>query len=58
MSNLLLTSGQVATRGGVHRTTVHYWERTGKLKADQVVNGIRLFRESDVDKLIAERDAA
>lgn len=51
----LLTAGQVAQRGGVHRTTVHHWEKDGKLKAETVVNGIRLFRVEDVDAFLAER---
>jgi DNA-binding transcriptional MerR regulator len=56
-STELLTAGQVATRAGVHRTTVHHWEKDGKLAAAQVVNGIRLFEVAEVDRLIAERAA-
>lgn len=54
-SNELLTAGQVAARAGVHRTTVHHWEKDGKLAATAVVNGIRLFAVDAVDRLIAER---
>lgn len=57
MSNELLTAGQVAERAGVHRTTVHHWEKDGKLAAAQVVNGIRLFDVGAVDSLIASRAA-
>lgn len=53
--NELLTSGQVADRANVHRTTVHHWEKDGKLAAASVANGIRLFRPEDVDALIAHR---
>lgn len=55
---ILLTTGQVAQRAGVHRTTVHHWERDGKLDATTVVNGIRLFALADVDDLIAARELA
>ena len=54
----LLAAGQVAQRAGVHRTTVHHWEKDGKLAAAQVVNGIRLFESVTVDALIAERAVA
>lgn len=56
-STQLLTAGQVAARAGVHRTTVHHWEKDGKLAAAQVANGIRLFRADDVDALIERRAA-
>jgi excisionase family DNA binding protein len=58
MGTELLTAGQVAARAGVHRTTVWHWEKDGKLRAAQVVNGMRLFRATEVDRWIAERDAA
>lgn len=56
-SRTLLTAGQVAERAGVHRTTVHHWEKDGKLDAAEVVNGIRLFDSIAVDALIAARVA-
>lgn len=52
----LLTAGEVATRAGVHRTTVHHWEKDGKLEAVTVVNGIRLFDVATVEAFIAARD--
>ena len=55
MSKNLLTSGQVATRAGVDRTTVHHWAKDGKLKVSEVANGIRLFSERDVDRFLAHR---
>lgn len=54
----LLTAGQVAERAGVHRTTVHHWEKDGKLAAAQEVNGIRLFDSGVVDAFIAARSEA
>ncbi len=51
----LLTAGQVAERAGVHRTTVHHWEKDGKITAAATVNGIRLFTVEEVDRVIAER---
>lgn len=57
-SQELLTAGQVAKRAGVHRTTVHHWEKDGKLPAAQEVNGIRLFDSGVVDEFIAAREAA
>ena len=56
MGTNLLTAGQVAARAGVHRTTVHHWERDGKLAAETVVNGIRLFSVETVDRFLAERN--
>ena len=56
--NELLTSGQVAERCGVNRSTVHHWAKDGKLVVAETVNGIRLFRASDVDAYTASRDAA
>ena len=53
----LITTGQIADEHGVHRTTVDYWERTGKIVPAQVVSGIRLFRRTDVDAFIATRNA-
>lgn len=58
MSNQLLTTGQIADKLGVHRSTVHLWEKSGQLKPAQVANGIRLFKSTDVDKLIKARGAA
>jgi len=52
-----VTTGEIATKGGVHRTTVHHWERTGKIKPVQVVNGIRLFDADAIDKFLAAREA-
>jgi DNA-binding transcriptional MerR regulator len=57
MGTNLLTAGQVAAKAGVHRTTVHHWERDGKLEAATVVNGIRLFAVETVDQFLAERNA-
>lgn len=57
MGTNLLTAGQVAAKAGVHRTTVHHWERGGKLAAATVVNGIRLFAVETVDQFLAERNA-
>lgn len=57
-SRELLTAGQVAERAGVHRTTVHHWEKDGKLAAAQEVNGIRLFDAAVVDAYIASRAEA
>ena len=54
----LLTAGQVAKRAGVHRTTVHHWEKDGKLAAAREVNGIRLFDAKVVARYIASRELA
>jgi excisionase family DNA binding protein len=55
VSKQLLTTGQIAERLGVHRTTVHHWEKNGRLTAFTVANGVRLFTEAAVDALAAER---
>jgi excisionase family DNA binding protein len=57
VSKQLLTTGQIAERLGVHRTTVHHWEKAGRLTAFTVANGVRLFTEADVETLAAERAA-
>lgn len=54
----LLTAGQVAKQGGVHRTTVHHWAKDGKLRTARWVNGIRLFARKDVDSFLAQRTPA
>jgi excisionase family DNA binding protein len=51
----LLTSGEVAAQCGVNRVTVHHWAKDGKLRVAQVVNGMRLFDATDVDKFAAAR---
>lgn len=48
-SDELLSTGQIADRLRVDRTTVHYWVRTGKLTPTHTVNGIRLFDAASVD---------
>jgi DNA-binding transcriptional MerR regulator len=53
----LLSVGQVAERADVHRTTVHYWLRTGKLKPATVVAGMSMFDARHVDRFLAERAA-
>jgi DNA-binding transcriptional MerR regulator len=57
MSNELLTTGQVAAILGVHRTTVHHWEKAGKLTPFTVANGVRLFTSADIAALANERGA-
>lgn len=53
----LLMAGAAAQRIDVSRTTIHYWAKSGKLPVAQVVNGVRLFRAADVDRLAEERKA-
>jgi hypothetical protein len=55
MGNELLTTGQIARILGVHRTTVHHWEKAGKLTPFTVANGVRLFAAADVEAVAAER---
>lgn len=53
----LLTSGEVAELAGVDRVTVHHWAKDGKLPIVAKANRIRLFARSDVEALIAKREA-
>ena len=53
-----LTTGQIADKLDVHRTTVHHWEKSGKLASALEVNGTRLFLAADVEALAAERAAS
>lgn len=50
-----LTTGEVAARGGVDRTTVHHWAKDGKLPVAQMVNGMRLFDSATVDRFLKSR---
>ena len=54
-SKNFLTTGQVAERGKVDRTTVHHWAKDGKLPVAAEANGTRLFDEAEVDRFLAER---
>lgn len=51
----LLTTGQIAERIGVDRTTVHYWIRTGKLSPTQTVSGVRYFDPETVARFANAR---
>lgn len=51
----LLTTGQIADLLQVHRTTVHHWEKAGKITPVTIANGVRLFDSSVIDQLISER---
>ena len=52
------TTGSLAKKLGVDRTTVHYWVSTGKLRPTQTINGIRLFDKATVDQFLSARKAA
>ena len=54
----LLTTGQIASMFGVHRTTVHRWVEAGDLPIALEVNGVRMFNVADVERLAAERAEA
>ena len=50
-----ILTGQVALRLGVSPTYVRILEQSGKLSAEKIVGGYRLFDESEVEKLAVER---
>ena len=53
MSNKVYTTGQIAKILGVHKNTVFYWLRTGKIKEpkrDKIFNG-RIWTSADLKKI-------
>lgn len=57
MGNELLTTGQIADLLQVHRTTVHHWEKAGKIVPVTTANGVRLFSPDVIEDLLAQRAA-
>ncbi len=51
----ILQTGDAARLCGVSSTTIHLWERIGKLPALRTASGVRLFRRCDVEQLASER---
>jgi predicted site-specific integrase-resolvase len=51
-----LTSNSAAQIIGVSPTTVIYYNKTGKLKAERTQSGIRLFDRAEVERFAAERN--
>ncbi|NLV32374.1 MAG: MerR family transcriptional regulator [Acidobacteria bacterium] len=47
----LLTTNDAAKILGKAGTTVLYYERTGKLRAERTKSGLRLFNRSEVEAL-------
>lgn len=45
-----------AARLGVHRETVRRWDRDGKVPSKRTPGGYRRFLESDIDRLLTERN--
>jgi excisionase family DNA binding protein len=55
MSDLLSVS-EAARELGVASSTIHLYERTGKLAALKTERGMRLFERSEVERFARERD--
>lgn len=55
MAGNLLLSADAARLAGVTPATVRAWERDGKLNASRTPSGVRLFRRTDVEEIVAER---
>ena len=51
----LMTTGDAARLLGLSTDMVRLLEREGRLPAQRAINGFRLFRRGDVEKLVAER---
>jgi excisionase family DNA binding protein len=51
----LMTTGDAARMLGLSTDMVRLLERDGRLPAQRTINGFRLFRRGDVEKLVAER---
>lgn len=54
----LVTPGQIATRFGVHPTTVHRWIEQGLIAVAATTPSTRLIAESEVDRFAATRAEA
>lgn len=52
----LHTTGEIAKRCSVDRSTVHRWIETGQLAVDATVAGIRLVTDDELTRFLAERD--
>jgi excisionase family DNA binding protein len=49
--------GKAAARLGVHRETLRRWDRAGDvIQAKRTPGGYRRFLESDIDRLLTERN--
>jgi DNA-binding transcriptional MerR regulator len=53
----LILSSEAARICGVSTTSIHQWERSGRLQAQRTSQGVRLFALEDVKLLAAEREA-
>ena len=54
MNKKVYTTAQVAKIIGVHKNTIFYWLKTGKVKEpkrDSLFNG-RIWKEKDIGKLV------
>lgn len=51
-----LTPAEVARRFRVNPKTVTRWAKTGKLSSFRTLGGHRRYRESDVNRLVAESE--
>jgi excisionase family DNA binding protein len=50
-----LTTSDAARVLGVAGTTVHYYDRIGKLSSVRTAGGIRLFRREQIEQVLADR---
>lgn len=56
MSVTILGTTDVALRLGCSAERVRQLEREGKLQAEKMPRGTRVFRAEDVERLVAERE--
>jgi len=52
-----MTTSEVARFANVAESTVRWWERVGKLKAQRTGSGMRLFAKVDVEALTQRRNS-
>jgi excisionase family DNA binding protein len=56
MSAIILGTTDVALRLGCSAERVRQLEREGKIRAEKMPRGVRVFRAEDVERLAAERE--
>jgi DNA-binding transcriptional MerR regulator len=54
-NQFLMTTG-VAQELGVSAQTVILWNRSGRLPAIRLANGVRLYRRDDIERIKQERE--
>lgn len=52
----MITLRQVSKKLGVARKTLRRWDATGRLRAIRMPNGYRMYRESDINEILGDKE--